>query len=69
MTITLDSLLEPIIGTAHGISGDLVFNPEKPEISAGRFAADAGQIQMANPTMTQAVLSEDWLNAQKYPLT
>lgn len=67
MNIALYSMLEPIMGTARGVSGTVVFDPENPEATTGRISVSADQVIMANDRMTRMLHAEEWLNTEKYP--
>ena len=67
MSISLDSELEPIMGTASGISGIIKFDPDNPESITGKIAVAAKNIHMTNPKMTKVLHSEDWISAEEYP--
>ena len=67
MTIQVDSILEPIMGTASGISGTLSFDPEAPKSANGKIVVSAGSIQTTNDRMTKVLHSEDWIDIEKYP--
>jgi polyisoprenoid-binding protein YceI len=65
--IRMDSRFEPQLGTATGIDGYLVFNPDAPENTMGQVEIDASTISMTNPTMTDHMHGEDWLNIEEHP--
>lgn len=67
ISILLDSILEPIMGVASGISGNVLFDPEKMKAVKGRIVVAADKIQMANPMMTKVLHSEEWLDVAKFP--
>lgn len=65
--IFLDSKLEPMRGSANGISGSAVFDLEKLGITKGVIEVAANSIQMTNPTMTTHLHGEEWINVEKFP--
>lgn len=67
ISILLDSVLEPIMGVASGISGNVIFDPEKNKAIKGRIVVAADKIQMANPMMTKVLHSEEWLDVVTFP--
>ncbi len=67
MNIALYSMLEPIMGTARGVSGTVTFDPENPQATSGKISVAADQVIMANPRMTKMLHAEEWLNVEKYP--
>ena len=67
ISIILDSVLEPIMGIASGISGNVIFDPKKKTAVKGRIVVAADKIQMTNPMMTKILHSEEWLDVEKFP--
>ncbi len=64
---TLDSLLEPIVGTAGGVSGTVSFDPAAPDATSGKIVVAAGSLKVANSTMNGHLLSDAWIDAEKHP--
>ena len=67
VTFVLDSLLEPFMGVATGISGKVKFDPAKPKSLSGKIVIDVTKVQCANSGMTKAMQGEDWIDVAKYP--
>ena len=67
ISIILDSVLEPIMGIASGISGNVIFDPATKKAMKGRIVVQADKIQMANSMMTKVLHSEEWLDVKKFP--
>lgn len=67
IAISLDSLTEPIVGLATGVTGTVTFDPEKPEATTGELAVGAASIQMCHPVMTKVLHSADWLDVASHP--
>lgn len=67
IAISLDSLTEPIVGLATGVTGTVTFDPEKPEATTGELTVGAASIQMCHPVMTKVLHSADWIDVAKYP--
>ena len=67
ISIILDSVLEPIMGIASGISGNVIFDPATKKAMKGRIVVQADKIQMANQMMTKVLHSEEWLDVKKFP--
>lgn len=67
ISIVLDSVLEPIMGVASGISGEVMFDPEKKIAIRGRIVVNTAKIQMTNPMMTKVLHSEEWLDVKQFP--
>lgn len=63
----LDSLLEPISGTASGVSGTVSFDPAAPDATTGKIVVAAGSLKVTNSTMNGHLLSDAWIDAEKYP--
>ena len=68
MSISLNSELEPIIGSASGISGTLRFDPDNPKSLHGTISVVAKEIQTTNQRMTKVLHSVDWINVEDYPM-
>lgn len=64
----LDSPLEPILGSASGVSGSLRVDPKDPTSTKGRVDVQASSIQMTHPKMTEALHGPDWLDVAKHPV-
>ena len=62
-----DALLESINGTASGISGTVMFDPENPSATAGKIIVAANSLHVGNPTMKEHLHSDMWMNAAKFP--
>ncbi len=63
----LDSLLEPISGTASGVSGKVSFDPEAPAATTGNIIVTTASLKVGNSTMTEHLLGDSWLNAAANP--
>lgn len=63
----LDSLLEPISGTASGVSGKVSFDPEAPAATTGSIVVTTASLKVGNSTMTEHLLGDSWLNAAANP--
>lgn len=67
MTFFVDSLVEPIYGTASGVSGTVKFDPSAPEGLSGKIVVETASLKTLNPTMTSHLLDARWLDAAQYP--
>lgn len=67
MSFVLDSLLEPMMGVASGISGKVNFDPADLTKTSGKIVVDAKTLYMPNTGMTQTLHGGDWLNIEKNP--
>lgn len=63
----LDSLLEPIAGTASGVSGTVSFDPAAPEATAGTIVVTANSLVVSNAMMTEHLHGEKWINVAAHP--
>ena len=63
----LDSLLEPISGTANGITGTVDFDPAQPAKLSGKIVVSTPSLKVTNDTMREHLLSDGWLNAAANP--
>lgn len=63
----LDSVLEPISGTANEVSGSVTFDPAAPASTMGKIVVAASSLQVSNSTMTQHLLSDKWIDAAGHP--
>lgn len=67
MTFVLDSLLEPIMGVASGVSGKVQFDPGDVARTTGKIIVDARTLYTPNTGMTDTLHGGDWLNVSKNP--
>jgi len=63
----LDSLLEPISGTAGGVAGQVSFDPKKPEATRGSINVAVKSLVVPNTMMNEHLLSSNWLAADAHP--
>ncbi len=63
----LDSLLEPISGTASGVTGTVSFDPAAPAATSGKIAVAAKSLVVSNATMTEHLHSKNWLDVEANP--
>lgn len=63
----LDSILEPISGTASGVSGKVTFDPANPAATSGRIVVATNSLMVTNTLMTEHLLGDNWLNAPANP--
>lgn len=63
----LDSILEPIAGTAGDVSGAVSFDPENVDATAGKVSVATSSLKVSNNTMTEHLLSAGWVDAAKHP--
>lgn len=63
----LDSLLEPISGTAGGVTGTVMFDPAAPGATTGRIVVATSSLTVSNSLMTEHLRGDQWLNAPVHP--
>jgi polyisoprenoid-binding protein YceI len=63
----LDSLLEPISGTAGGVAGSVNFDAENPGATTGTITVAANSLTVSNATMTEHLHSPMWLDVAAHP--
>jgi len=64
----LDAPLESINGSASGITGTVVFDPENPAAVSGKIVVATASLIVPNPMQNKHMLSPIWLDATKYPV-
>ena len=64
---TLDSLLEPIAGTASDVFGTVSFDIADVASTAGKVEVDAKSLKTPNSTMNDHIVGPKWLDAAKNP--
>lgn len=63
----LDSLLEPISGTASGVTGTVSFDPADPAATTGRIVVAAKSLLVTNTMMTEHLQSPMWIDVAAHP--
>jgi polyisoprenoid-binding protein YceI len=63
----LDAPLEAIQGSANGVSGSVVFDPQNPLATTGKLLIASSSLHVPNPTMKEHMHSGQWLDTQKFP--
>ncbi len=63
----LDALLESINGSAGGITGNILFDPDAPELTAGSILLDSASLRVDNPVLQEHMHGENWLDVNKFP--
>ncbi len=63
----LDAPLESINGTATGVSGEITFDPANPKSTTGKIVVATSSMNVPNPMMKEHLLSDQWMDAKKYP--
>lgn len=63
---TLDSVLEPIVGTASAVEGKVTFDPADVAASQGRIEVASASLKVPNDKMTEHLLGADWIDAGKH---
>ncbi len=63
----LDSVLEPISGTAGGVTGTVTFDAANPAATTGKIVVATNSLTVSNAMMTDHLRGENWLNAPANP--
>jgi polyisoprenoid-binding protein YceI len=63
----LDSLLEPIAGSAAGVTGTVAFDPANPAATTGKIVVATSSLTVANSMMSDHLRGKDWLDAATNP--
>ncbi len=63
----LDSLLEPISGSASGVTGTVSFDPAAPAATTGKIVVAANTLTVTNSTMTDHLRGGQWLDVAAHP--
>lgn len=64
---SLDSVLEPISGTASGITGTVNFDPASPAATTGKLVVATKSLVVPNSMMTEHLVGNNWLDAAAHP--
>lgn len=59
--------LETINGSASGITGTVLFDPENPAATTGKIVVAAESLIVPNPLQKEHMHSANWLDVAKYP--
>jgi len=63
----LDSVTEPIMGVADGISGKVTFDPSNPSAIKGTITVATNSIYTPNRGMKNKIQAKDWLDGKNHP--
>jgi polyisoprenoid-binding protein YceI len=63
----LDAPLESVNGSASGISGTVLFDPENPATTTGKIIVTSESLTVPNPMQKEHLHSATWLDTAKYP--
>jgi len=66
-TFKLDAPLESVNGSANGISGAVVFDPENPAATTGKIIVSTESMTVPNPLQKEHLHSANWLDVATYP--
>ena len=67
VAFSLDAPLESINGTAKGIAGTVIVDPDNLSTAKGKVVIATKSLVVPNPLMRMHLLSKDWLNARSNP--
>jgi polyisoprenoid-binding protein YceI len=63
----LDAPLESVNGSASGITGTILFDPENPGATTGKIVVASDSMTVPNPMQKEHLHSANWLDTAKYP--
>lgn len=63
----LDSILEPISGTANGLTGTVSFDAANPGATSGKIVVAASSVTVSNTTMTEHLHGKNWIDVAGNP--
>jgi polyisoprenoid-binding protein YceI len=63
----LDAPLESINGSASGVSGTVVFDPENPAAAKGKIVVAANTLMLPNSMQQGHMRGGQWMDVAKYP--
>jgi polyisoprenoid-binding protein YceI len=63
----LDAPLEAINGSANGITGSVVFDPENPAATTGKIVVASSSLHVPNSMMNGHMQGDQWMDVAKYP--
>ncbi len=63
----LDAPLESVNGSASGVSGKVVFDPQNPGAIHGTLVVAASSMHVSNPMQQRHLQSDQWLDVARYP--
>jgi polyisoprenoid-binding protein YceI len=66
-TFKLDAPLEAINGSASGISGAVVFDPDNPAATHGKIVVASESLTVPNAMQRQHMQGAQWLDVAKFP--
>ncbi|MFQ5462358.1 MAG: YceI family protein [Phycisphaerae bacterium] len=67
VSFVLDSVVEPIMGLAKGISGEIEFDPKKAKSMTGQITIAADSIRPSHEGMVKVLHSAGWLDVEHQP--
>jgi polyisoprenoid-binding protein YceI len=62
-----DAPLESINGSANGITGQVLFDPQNPASVSGNIIVAASSLHVPNPLMKEHLHGKDWMNVAQFP--
>jgi polyisoprenoid-binding protein YceI len=63
----LDAPLESVNGSADGITGTVIFDPENPGATTGKIEIASETLTVANPMQKEHLHGPNWMDVAKYP--
>ncbi len=64
----VDAPLNSIAGFVGNLRGDIVFDPDKPEVISGSIEAPLTGLVLPNPQMREVLMTRDWMNFEEHPV-
>ena len=61
----MDAPLESINGSGDGISGEVEFDPVKPENTKVKIVLKAKSLHVGNPVLKEHMHGKDWLDVER----
>lgn len=62
----LDAPLEAINGSANGISGTVLFDPEHPGAASGKIVVTSASLHVPNPMMKEHLHGAQWMDVARH---
>jgi len=67
IVFSLDAPLESVNGSASGVTGTVLFDPENPAATTGKIVVASESLIVPNPMQKEHLHSANWLDVAKYP--
>jgi polyisoprenoid-binding protein YceI len=67
VVVSLDSVLEPVVGTAMGVTGGIDFDPANPKAATGKIVIDVNSLDFGHQRYSDTAKGANVLDAARYP--